>query len=163
MKTLVVMPSRMSDPMGKESWEQTGSERNKSLVQGLPGTTALQGYTPSEIWPQYAYKGGSPLHCPHSPASPSPPQPKCPVTPSPLASGAQHRTWPAPGSVPSPTAQDWLPACSPSVPRRMRPQVGPRGERDWEGRAAWGCQCCHLTHGVPLARLTPGQAGLQPG
>lgn len=49
MKTPVVMPSRMSDPMGKEPWEQTGSEGNKSLVLGLPGTTTLQGHIPLEM------------------------------------------------------------------------------------------------------------------
>lgn len=49
MKTPAVVPNRMSDPMGKESWEQTGSEGNKSLVLGLPGTSALQGYAPSEM------------------------------------------------------------------------------------------------------------------
>lgn len=49
MKTPVVVPGRMSDPTGKESWEQTGCEGNKSLVLGLAGTTALQGYAPSAM------------------------------------------------------------------------------------------------------------------
>lgn len=73
MKTPVVMPSGMSDPQGKESWEQTGSEGNKSLVLGLPvlsphsGAPLPQKCSPKDL---PAYKGGSPLHCPHSPLCP---------------------------------------------------------------------------------------------
>lgn len=165
MKTPAVMPNRMSDPMGKESWEQTSFEGTKALSWGSLAPLHSRATLPQKCGPEGlpAYKGDSPLHCPLSPVSPSPPQPKCPVTPSPLTSGAQHGTWLAPGLVLSPTARDWPPACSPSVSHRMQLQVSPRGERDWEGRAAWACQWCHLTHGMPVARLTPGQAGLQPG
>uniref|UniRef100_A0A8B9V3V2 Hydroxymethylglutaryl-CoA synthase n=1 Tax=Anas zonorhyncha TaxID=75864 RepID=A0A8B9V3V2_9AVES len=74
--------------------------------------------------------------------------------------GARLRTWPAPGSAPSPTARGWLPACSRSASRRTPPRVSPikgDGAECQEGRVVWGCGQGLGTLTLTLT-LTHGQA-----